>query len=270
MYAMDARQYDPAIARWIVQDPVAHFNYSPYVAFDNNPIFWVDPSGMDSYYYDWNLNNGTYVNYETGETTKDYDKAISETQDDISNGIKWELTEKITHTWFATNRPGNKGTDKVELNVQTQAYKDGKYLKHGFTYSSTVFIDEEGSYDKTGKATMYYESGTYYLDYDFNKPTGEIYYNLAAYSETISRYIKKYDGSPLWEIAGKNKENNENIKTVNKVLSILSTIAGLLPKNPYTTGAGYLFTGASMIGDSVLDPEHAEDIILKRKEIRKL
>jgi len=48
MYDMDMRQYDPAIARWIVQDPVVHYNFSPYNAFDNNPVFWADPSGADS------------------------------------------------------------------------------------------------------------------------------------------------------------------------------------------------------------------------------
>jgi hypothetical protein len=48
MYAMDMRQYDPAIARWVVQDPVTHYDFSPYNAFDNNPVFWADPSGADS------------------------------------------------------------------------------------------------------------------------------------------------------------------------------------------------------------------------------
>lgn len=48
MYDMDMRQYDPAIARWVVQDPVVHFDYSPYSAFDNNPVFWADPSGADA------------------------------------------------------------------------------------------------------------------------------------------------------------------------------------------------------------------------------
>jgi RHS repeat-associated protein len=48
MYAMDARLYDPAIARWVVQDPVIHESLSPYNAFDNNPVFWADPSGSNS------------------------------------------------------------------------------------------------------------------------------------------------------------------------------------------------------------------------------
>lgn len=37
MYAMDMRQYDPSITRWVVQEPVVHFEYSPYNAFDNKP-----------------------------------------------------------------------------------------------------------------------------------------------------------------------------------------------------------------------------------------
>ena len=32
MYAMDMRQYDPAIGRWVVQDPIVHHNMSPYNA----------------------------------------------------------------------------------------------------------------------------------------------------------------------------------------------------------------------------------------------
>jgi RHS repeat-associated protein len=51
MYDMDMRQYDPAIARWVVMDPVIHHSMSPYSAFDNNPVFWADPSGaaVDSF-----------------------------------------------------------------------------------------------------------------------------------------------------------------------------------------------------------------------------
>ncbi len=45
---MDMRQFDPALARWVVQDPVVHHSMSPYTGFDNNPVFWADPSGADA------------------------------------------------------------------------------------------------------------------------------------------------------------------------------------------------------------------------------
>jgi len=48
LYEMDMRQYDPAIARWTSIDPVVHHSMSTYTAFDNNPVFWADPSGADS------------------------------------------------------------------------------------------------------------------------------------------------------------------------------------------------------------------------------
>lgn len=48
MYEMGLRKYDPAIARWVTLDPVIHHSLSPYNAFDNNPVFWADPSGADA------------------------------------------------------------------------------------------------------------------------------------------------------------------------------------------------------------------------------
>jgi len=45
---MDIRKYDPAIARWTGIDPVTHHSLSPYNAFDNNPVYWADPSGANS------------------------------------------------------------------------------------------------------------------------------------------------------------------------------------------------------------------------------
>ena len=48
LYEMDLRQYDPAIGRWTGIDPVTHWEYSTYSSFDNNPVFFADPSGADS------------------------------------------------------------------------------------------------------------------------------------------------------------------------------------------------------------------------------
>lgn len=47
-YDLGARLYDPALARFMVQDPMADFiNYqSPYVVSDNNPVLYVDEYGL--------------------------------------------------------------------------------------------------------------------------------------------------------------------------------------------------------------------------------
>ena len=48
LHEMDFRNYDASLGRFTGIDPVTHHSMSPYVAFDNNPIFWVDPSGADA------------------------------------------------------------------------------------------------------------------------------------------------------------------------------------------------------------------------------
>ena len=76
MYEMDMRQYDPAISRWTSIDPVTHHSMSTYTAFDNNPVFWADPSGADSWMY---MGDGVYRNRRTDEETTDWQRAVSET-----------------------------------------------------------------------------------------------------------------------------------------------------------------------------------------------
>ncbi|MFD2907963.1 DUF6443 domain-containing protein [Flavobacterium ardleyense] len=95
IYAMDMRQYDPAIARWIVQDPVVHFNYSPYNAFDSNPVFWADPSGADSESTQTDifgrnrfLSNGMFIPmYERGNVADINNSSCATSSDDNVNSI---------------------------------------------------------------------------------------------------------------------------------------------------------------------------------------
>jgi RHS repeat-associated protein len=48
-YTTEWRQYDPRLGRWLSLDPkmAKYPNQSPYVAFNNNPIFFTDPFGDD-------------------------------------------------------------------------------------------------------------------------------------------------------------------------------------------------------------------------------
>jgi|GEM_PF-3169235 len=106
---MVLRHYDPAIARWVGIDPVTHHNFSPYQAFDNNPVYWADPSGADAV-YNWEgenegqyTDNGEVVSFEDAMASNGFNADGSEKKDDDSENsppteFKNEKGETIVKT----------------------------------------------------------------------------------------------------------------------------------------------------------------------------
>ncbi len=48
-YTTEFRQYDSRLGRWLTLDPLMskYPDQSPYVGFNNNPIYFIDPSGLE-------------------------------------------------------------------------------------------------------------------------------------------------------------------------------------------------------------------------------
>ena len=94
MYDMDMRQYDPAIARWVVLDPVIHHSLSPYNAFDNNPVFWADPSGADSVFEQGGTSYSS-ITTATGVSISAGGAGDGDNSDDKKNNAAVEIADEV-------------------------------------------------------------------------------------------------------------------------------------------------------------------------------
>ncbi|MNU55778.1 RHS Repeat protein [compost metagenome] len=148
-YTTEFRQYDPRLGRWLSLDPLMrkYPGMSPYVAFNNNPIFFTDPLGLEG-------------EPEFKEPNPD---AGSEYADGKGYGLE------LAHDWEQKNVKGNAKTNIVlaldRLDVGgwgSQVHFDKSTELNSEIYHPGGFICRRA---ENYKKNEYYDNYTYETEY---------------------------------------------------------------------------------------------------------
>jgi|GEM_PF-2604984 len=158
----DARMYSDLLDRWLSIDPLAHhfIDQSPYSAFNNNPLIFIDPTGMGGDYYFKKDQEGKSVlnNYvDKGDNTPNrwfvHDpNATAKTENRHEmHGQYWEIKPISTKGDFYNSDDFEDkgfldGTSQVEMDKREYIYNGGDYTDKNWTERLHEVNKEDGTW----------------------------------------------------------------------------------------------------------------------------
>ncbi|PKP24245.1 MAG: hypothetical protein CVU03_13200 [Bacteroidetes bacterium HGW-Bacteroidetes-2] len=133
-YDYGARNYDPALGRWMNIDPLAETTMQPYSYTNNNPIRFNDPTGM--------IGNDVIVNGDNS------DKFVEQ----LNSGSSLNITRDSKGKLHATGKAETKADrhllkaindENIDVNINaTTANTDGSDLLYGGAFEGSTVNDD--------------------------------------------------------------------------------------------------------------------------------
>jgi len=213
MYDYGARNYDPALGRWMNIDPLAenYFPVSPYIYCANNPVRYIDPNGMEI--------------KDPDKIVENYKKQLNQAITDINEFVKNNIiSAEIGEMLIGANKSALNEISALEKSDQVyNVFSDKSSSEGGVSYDKAtgevkvgLGTNDKGLvYHELGHAYQYEKGKTsLYVD---NSQFGSLY-DLSDETESYNRE-RAINGSIEYFTNPKFKWNDDDVKTYGKTMT---------------------------------------------------